>query len=174
MENNWYVITGAPSSGKTTIIDLLKDKSCNVVHEMARIYLNEEMQKGKTLEEIRKNEVNFQEKVLDLKIDYEKDLPKNEVIFFDRAIPDSYAYLKLYGVSDDSLLKKSLNNSHYKKVFLLDFLEYKKDYARIETQEQQKQIHDLLRESYNKTNADIIEVPIMSPKERVEFILSHL
>ena len=174
MKNNWYVITGAPSSGKTTIIELLKKRGFDVVYEMARLYIDQEVQKGKTIEEIRKDEALFQRKILDLKINCEKNLSKNKVTFLDRGIPDSDAYNNLYGISNDDFLKEAIKKSSYKKVFLLDLLDYKEDYARIETREQQKQIHDLLEESYGKINTTIINVPVMPPEERVDFILKNL
>ena len=174
MKNNWYVITGAPSSGKTTIIGLLKEKGFNVMHEMARIYIDQEMQKGKTKKEIRKDEAEFQRKILDLKINCEKKLSKNEMVFLDRGIPDTDAYNRLYGISNDNHLEEAMKKSSYKKVFLLDLLDYKEDYARVETREQQKQLHGLLEESYGKINANIIKVPVIPPAERVGFILKNL
>jgi len=41
---------------------------------MARIYIDEEMAKGKTIDQIRANELLFQEKILKFKIEYEKKL----------------------------------------------------------------------------------------------------
>ena len=174
MRNNWYVITGAPSSGKTTIINLLKNKGFNVVYEMARIYIDQKVSEGKKIEEIRGNEAAFQEKILKLKIEAEKSLNKEEITFFDRGIPDSDAYSTLCGIRQDDLLKQAMINSQYKKVFLLDLLDYEKDYARIETREEQIKIHDLLEESYRKIDADIIKVSVMPPSERLDFILNNL
>ncbi len=174
MENNWYVITGAPSSGKTTTINLLKDKGFNVVYEMARIYIDKKISEGKKIEEIREDEAYFQEEILKLKIEAEKNLAKEEITFFDRGIPDSDAYYVLCGTKQDEPLKQAIMNSQYKKVFLLDILEYEKDYARTETAEEQVKIHNLLEESYRKTNADIVKVPVMPPSERLDFILNNL
>ena len=43
ISNNWYVITGAPSSGKTTLLEYLKKKGQKVYFEWARIYIDQEM-----------------------------------------------------------------------------------------------------------------------------------
>lgn len=174
MENNWYVITGAPSSGKTTIINLLKNKGFNVVYEMARIYIDQKISEGKKIEEIRGDEATFQEKILKLKIEAEKKLSKEEITFFDRGIPDSDAYATLRGARQNDFLKQAIIHSRYKKVFLLDLLEYEKDYARTETLEEQTKIHNLLEESYRKTNVDIVRVSVMPPAERLDFILNNL
>ena len=46
-ETNWYVITGAPSSGKSSVIRELENLGYRVVHEVARAYIEEELKKGK-------------------------------------------------------------------------------------------------------------------------------
>lgn len=56
MKNNWFALTGAPSSGKTTVLKELEKKGYKVYEEWARVYIDSEMQKGKTLKEIRKDE----------------------------------------------------------------------------------------------------------------------
>ena len=69
------------------------------------------MKKGKTLAQIRKDELKFQRQILKLKIDFEKKLPKKETIFLERGIPDSLAYYELCGVTDDKFLKNAVNKS---------------------------------------------------------------
>lgn len=173
--NNWYIITGAPNSGKTSVIELLEKKGYCVAHEAARIYIDHEMKKGRTIKEIRKNELEFQKGILDLKIDIEKNLPKDEVIFFDRAIPDSDAYYELCGLTNDKYMEEAMNKCNYKKVFLFELLPYKKDYARIESEEEQKKLQVLLEKSYKKFNTPLVKVPKMKSKEdRLEFVLENL
>jgi predicted ATPase len=38
-KTNWYVITGAPCSGKTSVIRELEKRGYRVVHEVARAYI---------------------------------------------------------------------------------------------------------------------------------------
>lgn len=172
--NKWYVITGAPSSGKTTVIKLLEKKGYGVVYEAARIYIDREIAKGKTLDEIRKSEISFQEKVLKMKIEREKNLPKEKIIFFDRGIPDSDAYYRLHGVGEDKFLKESMNKCAYKKVFLFEMIGYEKDYARNESKEQQLQIQNLLKDSYEKLNIPVVMVPKIPPDRRLDCVLNNL
>ncbi len=51
----WHVITGAPCSGKTTVIRDLERRGFRVVHETARAWIEEELQKGRTMAEIRRD-----------------------------------------------------------------------------------------------------------------------
>lgn len=174
MKNNWYVITGAPCSGKTTTLEFLEKKGYKVFYEWARVYINQEMEKGKTLEEIRKDEIEFQRKILQLKIDFEKTLPKKELIFMERGIPDSTAYLKMCGVKKDKTLQEALKNCSYQKVFLLELFKYEKDYARKESQEEAILLENLLEKSYNDLGFSVVRVPKMSVGKRARFIFNNL
>ena len=175
--NNWYVLTGAPCSGKTKLIKLLAERGYQTVPELARVYIDQELAKGITIEELRQDEMAFQRKILEYKIDYEKTLPSEAVIFFDRGIPDSEAYYKLCGIESDETLKNAIADCSYKKVFLLDYVKFKKDYARTESEEEQKQLHRLLVEIYAKLNIPIIRVPEVPKPEiikRLQIVLDNL
>lgn len=173
-KNNWYVITGASCSGKTTIVSELEKKGYHVVHETARLLIEQEMEKGLTIQQVRKDELDFQKKVLLMKIEVEKNLNKEKLVFLDRAIPDTRAYDTLYGISQNELLDDVLGECQYKKVFILEQLEYAEDEVRIETKEQQYNLHRLLEEAYQKLNFEITKVPALPIEERVQFILENL
>jgi predicted ATPase len=90
-DTNWYVITGAPSSGKTSVIRELEGLGYRVVHEVARAYTEEELKKGRKLDEIKADALTFEQHILDRKIGIETSLPKDAVIFlterFRTALP---------------------------------------------------------------------------------------
>jgi len=46
---NWYVITGAPCFGKTAVICKLEQLGYQVVHEVARSYIDKELNKGQSI-----------------------------------------------------------------------------------------------------------------------------
>lgn len=73
--SKWYVITGGPSSGKTTVLRELEKLGYIIYSEAARVFIDKEMKGGKSLEEIRRNEAEFQRKVLKIKIKIEKSAP---------------------------------------------------------------------------------------------------
>jgi predicted ATPase len=171
--NNWYVVTGAPSSGKTTTLEYLKKKGYKVYFEWARIYIDQEIRRGKTLEEIRKDEFLFQKKILKLKINFEKKLVPSDLIFIERGIPDSTAYMGLAGGSDPSL-KSALKNCSYRKVFLMEILKFKKDYARTESEEQAFLLDELIEKSYIDLGIETLRVPMMTVAKRAKFILDNL
>jgi len=94
--------------------------------------------------------------------------------FLDRAIPDALAYYRFLNLSEDEKLTAALQTVSYKKVFILDCLPLVKDYARTEDTAAQKQIHALLMEVYDSLGFPIIQVPVLQPEERVDFILKNL
>lgn len=171
--NNWYVITGAPSSGKTTVLNYLEKKGYTVYYEWARIYIDQEMAKGKTLQEIRKDEIAFQKKITRLKIDFEKKLNPGKLILMERGIPDSVAYMFLAG-GTDSILRSAIKRCGYKKVFLLNSIKYTNDYARTESKEQAFLLDELLEKSYVDLGIDVMRVPKMTVEKRAEFIINNL
>lgn len=174
--NNWYVITGGPCAGKTTALKELERRGYKVQYEMARIFIDSEIARGKTIEDIRGDEGEFQRRVLKMKVELEKKLPKDELIFFDLGIPDSITYYEMAGISTkDAYLKKAVEGSSYRKIFLLEMYPYKKDYARIQPKKDALKIQRLLESSYRRLGYPIVKVPAISNnEERVDLILKNL
>lgn len=173
VDSNWYVVTGGPSSGKTTVLKELSKLGYITYIETARSFIDKEIAKGKSIEEIRSNEAEFQRKVLEMKIEIEKKAPKDKIVFFDRAIPDSIAYYRIYGLNEREVLK-FCREKKYKKIFFLEQLPFEKDYARIEDNKTVAKLGKLLKEIYQNLGYKVINIPVMPVKERIQKILSEI
>ncbi|UCD80732.1 MAG: ATP-binding protein [Desulfobacterales bacterium] len=172
-QTNWYVITGAPCSGKTAVINELERRGYRVVHETARAYIDRRLNEGLQLEAIKADERQFEGCILEEKLRIESSLPPNETIFFDRGIPDSIAYFKLAGLDAAEPLSKS-NLSRYRMIFFFERLEFLKDRVRSENEKTADRLNSLIQESYRLLEYEIIPVPAFSIEQRVEFILKLL
>ena len=65
----WYVITGGPSAGKTTVIDLLAQHGYATTIEEARHYINLEAHLGINSTQARLDACAFQQNILKLQIE---------------------------------------------------------------------------------------------------------
>jgi predicted ATPase len=173
-QTNWCVITGGPSSGKSTVIRLLKDQGYQTTIELARHYIDLQRMNGRSTEEIRANQRQFQHKVLNLQIELERKLNPQELVFLDRGLPDELAYYKYFNLPPDEKLVEYLDHRIYKKIYIMDLLPLCEDYARTEDVDAQKALHQLIIDTYKERSEPIVMVPVLPPKERVKFILDDL
>lgn len=171
---NWYVLTGGPSSGKTTTVNLLRERGFVTTIEHARHYLDLKRVEGKTVEEVRARRSEFQRGVLTMQLEQEARLDPEEIVFLDRAIPDSLAYYRFLDLEPDPRLLDALQHVSYRKSFILDLLPLAPDYARTEDAAAQLRIHALLTEVYRSLPIPVVSVPVLDPAARVSYILDRL
>ncbi|HUC87357.1 MAG TPA: ATP-binding protein [Candidatus Saccharimonadales bacterium] len=169
----WYVITGAPSSGKTTTLAVLAKRGYRVIPEVARVVIDEGRARGLTIEDLRLDEAKFQQDVLVRKQQIEASLSPDETILFDRGIPDTVAYCQLHRL-DASLAQEAAKASSYRHVFIFDRLAFEPDYARIEDDAQVQQLDRLLAQAYRDGGFTVTRVPVGSVEERADMIESML
>lgn len=172
-QTHWHVITGAPCSGKTAVICELERRGYPVVHEAARAYIHEELQKGNTMAQIKADISAFERHILYQKIEIERSLSKDATVFLDRAIPDSIGYYLLEGLNPDDPIQKS-GLWRYKNIFFFERITFEKDTVRSEDDEIAAALDGLLNKSYQMLGYEIISVPLMAVEDRVDFILKHL
>lgn len=170
---NWYVITGAPCSGKTAVINQLAQRGHAVVHEVARAYIDAELARGKTLAQIKADEEAFERHILMAKVKLEASLARDEIIFWDRAVPDSIAYYNLCGLDPAEPRQKS-QRVRYRKIFMLERLTFLADPVRSEDEKTADRLGYLIEESYQSLGYELIHVPTVSVADRTEFVLARL
>lgn len=177
---NKIVITGGPSSGKSTLIEALKNKEYSVIEEGALELIEKEKKEGGNIFPWTDPE-KFQEKVFLDQIKREENInEEKEIIFLDRSLIDILAYCLHYSVNPPKDLKKEIEKANYSKVFILDMLpkEYwtqtRNGRVRMHTYEMGVEIHEKIEETYEKSGLEIIYVPFISVEERVKFIEENI
>jgi predicted ATPase len=172
---NWYVITGGPSTGKTTLLLELEKLGHAIIPEAARTWIDQNLAKGLSIEQMRADEKMFQEDIARLKQKIESAHPADTLTFLDRGMHDTLAYLRHYGFGIEDWIQKAVEGSHYKKVFVLEPLAaFQKDYARTEDQDFTQKLTKLLHDAYKEYGMKPISVPAMPITQRVAFVLEHV
>ncbi|HAT6977591.1 TPA: ATP-binding protein [Legionella pneumophila] len=174
IQTNWYVITGGPSSGKTTLINHLAELGYKTAPEIARFYINQLLShEKKTLQEVKHDIHWLQRKILNIMLRRERNLPKDDLIFFDRGTPDSIGYFRFHHL-DEAHVVRACQYLRYKKIFFCHPLPVIPDSIRDEDDLTAKKISDCIYDAYADLNYPVIELPATSIKERLEIILSHI
>jgi len=168
----WYVITGGPSSGKTTLLNELALSGFHVVPEAARVLIDRYNTQGISTQELRKDEGKFQKKALRIKLETEKKTPKDRVVFFDRGVPDSIAYYEICDLDIKELMK--ISKGRYAKIFFLEQLPFEKDYARTECEETVEKLNDKLKKTYIELGYSVVDIPVGSVEERLKRIFIEI
>jgi predicted ATPase len=171
--NPWYVLTGGPCAGKTTLVKEFEADGIRVVHESARAVIERGLASGQSLEEIRKGPT-FVQDIIALDTANLSLHTGAERVFFDRSIIDNIAYHRIFGAAIPPELEAIARDAPFRKVFLLDLLEYQTDEARNETPEEARAIHDALQRAYIDFGIPVVRVPVLPIAERVEFVLANL
>ena len=172
-QTNWRIITGAPCSGKTSVIKEIEQRGITVVHEVARAYIDRQLEQGMRLDRIKADMLQFERHILHMKIRIEDSLTKIEPVFFDRGVPDSIAYFELEGLDSTEPLYYSRRN-RYRKIFFFERFDFLKDEVRSEDERIAGKLNDLLLAAYGKIGYKIVMVPVMPVEDRTNLVLEDI
>lgn len=174
--NQKYIITGAPGTGKTAIINALKKEGHSCAEEISRTIITEQIASGGDALPW-KNLTAFSQQVIALRKAQHTNAPQNTILFFDRGIIDVIAYLKHDGLAvDDDIMEMVKKFPYNKTVFYTPIWEeiYVTDTERKEDILIAKSIEKALLSTYQSFGYILVEVPKLSVNERAAFILSKL
>lgn len=171
------MITGGPGTGKTSLIETLEKRGFICMPEISRAVTKEAQQSG--IDQLFLHDPLLFSKML-LNGRLEQFLHPKETatdyLFYDRGLPDVTAYLRYLNTTYPLDFDEACRSHRYDTIFLLPPWEaiYQQDNERYESFEQALQIFDHLKETYQDYGYPVIEVPIGSLEERIDFIQNKL
>ena len=173
VENKWVVITGPPSSGKTTLLDLFTADGERTSADSTRQLISDVVASGRDAEEFRFAD-DFQPRVLEAMEAAEDRLDPNKPAFLEYALPCNIAFHRTEGLELTEGLAEAARRSRYAAVFILDPVGWENDEQRVEDVEYQTAVHRHMFDVYRELGYGPIAVPPLSPTERHAFVRAAL
>jgi len=175
-KNNCYILTGGPGSGKSTVLELLKNKDYPCIPESGRTIIIEEKKKNSSALPWKDQEL-FRD--LMFKRDKENFLKTvdGKTYFFDRGIVDSIGYSHLENISISKDLDNAAKTMKYNTtVFAFPPWEeiYEKDTERKQSFETAILTYNNVIKAYMHYGYKVVNVPKDTPENRLEYILRKI
>ena len=171
------VFFGGPSTGKTTIIQELKNRGFYCMGEISRQVTREAQEKG--IDQLFLTApLLFSEMLLSGRenqfIKAEKSAEK--IVFFDRGIPEVFGYMDYLKTEYPLVFIEKSRQYRYDKIFYFPIWQeiYESDNERYESIEEAQRIDKFLINAYTKLEYRISTVPFGSVEERADYILNSI
>jgi len=109
-------------------------------------------------------------------LSFREQTPASRITFCDRGIPDTLGYLRLIGQDDSDGVTASMTHRYAQKVFLARPWQaiFATDSERKQSFEEAVRTCNLMTKVYEECGYEIVELPLVSPTERADFILRHV
>ena len=174
-KSNFFVITGGPGVGKTTLLETLARQSFPYVPEVAREIIREQISlNGDALPWA--NIPAYTHLMLSRSIEsFELHQKRETVLFFDRGIPDTLAYVHLTHQPILPELQHAVQDFRYNPlVFILPPWPeiYQTDSERKQTYQEAVETYDIMLATYQQLAYTPVIVPKGTPEERANFVIN--
>ena len=172
-----YVITGAPGSGKTSILKCLSEKQgINIFQEPARSIISEQRSiDGQGIYD--QDPYLFKELMLSRSVSqYLEAHEQQNITFFDRGIPDIIAYTDCFNLPAGAEEKASDYYRYNPIVFYAPPWDaiFTNDEDRKLNFEQSCEFGEMLKIAYRHHGYNLNELPFTSPDERAKYIIEMM
>lgn len=171
------VITGGPSTGKTSLIKKIGEEGFPCFEEISREITLEARKEGIPQLFIT-DPLLFSERILQGRIKQFNiaDTLDRPIIFFDRGIPDVLAYMDCVGQTYGQHFKDACISHKYDHIFLLPPWKeiHASDNERYESYEEARRIHIFLERTYTHFGYKITHLPKDTVEGRTTFVLNTI
>jgi predicted ATPase len=174
-KSNFYIITGGPGGGKTSLLDNLALKGYNYIPETARQIIKARLERGLSP---RPDAKTFAQDIFNK--DWTNFIANSDVsslLFFDRSFIDSACMLFDSDVDSYYKIKDTLQSHRYNsKIFITSPWKeiFRNDTERDQSFEQSIEVYKRLDKWYREHGYDIVMLPEDTIENRVNFVLNHV
>jgi len=169
------VITGAPSTGKSTLIKELSKRKFYTVDEVASYLIERHQRTGQGVHPTE-NMYEFQKLVAAQQYTWEKEIPSTvDIAIIDRGMNDGFAYCKHNSIFPPAELIQHTKQPRYDHVFItLPFGNFEQNGIRYETPQEQHMIQKLIVQVYQDAGYQPTLLGPMSIEARLDIILDTI
>lgn len=179
MKVNRVIITGGPSTGKTSLINELESTGYSCIHETSREIIQESLANNTDVLPW-KNLMAFSDRVIEQRKEHYhsvKSKNSNKYTFFDRGIPDVFAYMEYDEIEIPSkYIKLGESLRYHSKIYLTPAWKsiFENDEERVEDFRKAEQLEHYIHNTYSRLGYEVVLVPKGTIEFRINFILNNL
>lgn len=172
----FFVITGGPGVGKTSLIEALQLRGYKTVAEDARAIIRAELHKGGDALPW-KDKIGYASRMFKAGIQHYHDTYHDwagELVFFDRSVVDAVCYAEMENLTTAPTVMDDVKACIYEKmVFILPPWKaiYQTDTERKQNWQEAQLTFDCLKKTYSRLGYILVEVPRTTVEQRCIFLI---
>lgn len=166
IDTNWVVITGPPSSGKTTLVEHFAANGFVTSGDSTRALIARVVEEeGRTAEEFR-FAPDFQRRALAAMAESERALDPDDQVVLEYALPCNIAFHRTEEIEVPDELAAAAREFRYRTIIVLDPLDWAADSERVEDQEYQLAVHRHLLDVFLELGYQPFRLPVLPIEDR--------
>ncbi|GGC45723.1 ATPase [Siccirubricoccus deserti] len=173
----FFVITGGPGAGKSSLIEALATCGLGFMPEAGRAIIQDQQAIGGNALPWGDRQT-FAELMLGWELrSYREAQRRDGTVVFDRGIPDVIGYLRVCGLPVPAHIQRAAEVFRYhRRVFIAPPWPgiYRQDAERRQSAEVARATHDMMLRVYTDLGYDPVPLPLVSIADRARFVLGRI